>query len=215
MPDRTGEDAAACPVVEPGEHDRAAGEAEDESDVADRREVAVRGDGEEQGHVPDRPDRGYEQRGGEGAVATLQLGQREAAPADLLAEGGEHHDHRDGQDADRRQAAEPAEVAPPGQRAGGQRNRERNARNASGLSVAAHQRAGMRQRPIRPSRSRTPPRPQTSAVTTNAARAGPRSAGRCVGQPTAPLDDVVRGHEREHPRPRDRVRQDHERRQRP
>src|SRR5213078_371073 len=32
-------------------------------------------------------------------------------------------------------------------------------------------------------RSRTPARPQTTAVTTNAARAGPRSAGKWVGQP--------------------------------
>ena len=126
MPDRTGEDAAARTVVEPGEHDRAAGEAEDEADVADRSEIAVGRDGEEVGQVPDGPDRGDEQRGGESAVATLQQRQREAAPARLLAEGDQDHDHDDRNDADRRQAAVAAEVAPAGQLAGGRRNCERN-----------------------------------------------------------------------------------------
>src|SRR6202022_3497341 len=41
----------------------------------------------------------------------------------------------------------------------------------------------MRQRAIRARSSRTPARPQTSAITTNAARAGPRSDGKLVGQP--------------------------------
>jgi hypothetical protein len=57
-------------------------------------------------------------------------------------------------------------------------------RKAAGLNAAAHQRKGMRQRAIRARRSRTPVRPQTSAVTASAARAGPRSAGKWVGQPT-------------------------------
>ena len=58
------------------------------------------------------------------------------------------------------------------------------ARKASGLNVAAHQRNGMRQRAIRARRSGTRARPQMTAVTVNAARAGPNSAGRLVGQPT-------------------------------
>src|SRR5450759_2385902 len=42
----------------------------------------------------------------------------------------------------------------------------------------------MRELAIRARRSRTPARPQRSAVITSAARAGPRSAGKWVGQPT-------------------------------
>src|SRR3954468_13357649 len=58
------------------------------------------------------------------------------------------------------------------------------ARNASGLNAAAHQRTGSRQQPIRVSRSRTPARPQSPAVTAKAARAGPSNAGKIVGQPS-------------------------------
>jgi hypothetical protein len=36
VPDRASEDAAARAVVEPGQHDRTAGEAEDEAGVSDR-----------------------------------------------------------------------------------------------------------------------------------------------------------------------------------
>src|SRR5205807_6036927 len=65
VPERTGEDAATRPVVEPGEHDRAAGETEDEADVTGGGKTAVGANGEEVGQVPDGPDRGDEQRGGE------------------------------------------------------------------------------------------------------------------------------------------------------
>src|ERR1039458_4228680 len=80
VPDGAGEDAAVRAVVEPGEHDRPAGEAENESEITGWGETAVGGDREEVRQVPDGPDRGEEQRGGERAVAALQPRQREAAP---------------------------------------------------------------------------------------------------------------------------------------
>src|SRR5664280_3189760 len=87
VPDRTGEDAATRTVVQPSEHDRAAGQAKDAADVSGRSEIAVGGKGEEEGQVPDGPDRGDEQRGGESSVATLQHRQREPAQPGSFPKG--------------------------------------------------------------------------------------------------------------------------------
>ena len=101
VPHCTGEDAAAGAVVQPGEHDRAASEAEHETDVPDRSEATVGGDREEVGKVSEGPDRSDEQGGGESTVPTLQQRQRETTPARLLAKGEPDHDDDDRHDANR------------------------------------------------------------------------------------------------------------------
>ena len=215
VPDRAGEDAAACAVVEPGEHDRAAGEAEDEADVPDWSEIAVGSDGEEVGQVPDGPDRGDEQRGGESAVAALQQRQREAAPARLLAEGDQDHDHGDRNDADRGQAAVAAEVAPARQLADGRSNCERNSEESEraqrrGPPAQWHAPAGHPGEKVANARTTPDDRRHRECCEGRAEKRGK------IRRPTDTLfNHVPRGRERERPPPRDRIRQDHEGRKRP
>ena len=87
--------------------------------------------------MPDGPDWGDQERGGESTVAALQQRQREAAQARLLAEGDQDHDHGDRNDADRGQAAVAAEVALARQLADGRSNCERNSEESERAETAA------------------------------------------------------------------------------
>gem|GEM_PF-6423692 len=111
MPDRDDQDAAARGFVQPGEQDRPAGQPDQESGDADRAEVAIVLQQEEQRQVPAGPDRDEQQGRRDQAVPLSERGQRETPPAGLLAEPVDHHEHHpDEQHAPVGQPGHPAEI---------------------------------------------------------------------------------------------------------